>query len=679
MGSDSTISHLRADERMFTHDALLSSLRAQFRATNHPMRNNIDVSPPASYPALKKLAGLLPTLRVGALLLLALLPVTAQQLFPLHDVRPGLHGVGRTVFQGNRVEEFQVEILGLLENLTPKQTIILAKLSGGPLGETGVMQGMSGSPVYIDGKLVGAIALGFPFSKQAIAGIQPIEQMLADATFPAKPGTAPARGELGLLGNAPGDTPGPVIRITTPHSSDSLSTAHPDSRNLAVSGAPSFWPALGNLTEISTPLALSGFTPRTLQIFGSQFRKLGFEPQQGVSAGSPASQQYTGTVIPGSMISVELLTGDMVMSADGTVTYVNGNRVYAFGHRFLDGGTTELPFARADVVALLPTLNTSFKLSAAREWVGTMLSDRSSAIAGEIGRRAHMVPITISVHSAPSGTHDYHFEVVHDRLLTPFITQAAIFSTIDRTERTIGAGTLRLRGRIEWEGNVPPLDIRDIFVSDSGLAQQVSSDAVVPLGFVLGAGFSNLKMKSMSFDLEPVESKRLLHIAQVWASAHEIHPGDTLHVTTLLQGENGVELTRTAAYRIPVGAPLGTLNLTLSDAATLNSPDFAGLSQSQAQTPQELVQMINAFRGSQAAYLRVWRQEPAFTIAGPLPGGDLTDPPPSVMLVLADPSASANSNAAFTLTRGSSVEEIKLPVDGYAVMGAKTIQVEVKE
>ena len=121
------------------------------------------------------------------LLLLSACLAGAQNFFPLQDVRPGLRGVGRTVFQGDRIEEFQVEILGVLQNLGPKQTIILARLSGGPLAETGVLQGMSGSPVYIDGKLLGAIALGFPFSKQAIAGIQPIEAMLADATFSAPP------------------------------------------------------------------------------------------------------------------------------------------------------------------------------------------------------------------------------------------------------------------------------------------------------------------------------------------------------------------------------------------------------------------------------------------------------------------------------------------------------------
>ncbi|MGA8027582.1 MAG: SpoIVB peptidase S55 domain-containing protein [Bryobacteraceae bacterium] len=572
-----------------------------------------------------------------------------QPFFPLADVRPGLRGIGRTVFQGNRIDEFQVEILGVLENLTPKQTIILAKLSGGPLAETGIMQGMSGSPVYIDGKLLGAVALGFPYSKEPIAGITPIQQMIADVAVPARADLPVGEGPRRL--HSPADIP--------------ISSNFPS--------------PFGNLTEILTPVALSGFTPRTLQSFASNFHTLGFEPQQGVSAGTPPSQQYSGTVSPGSMISVELLSGDMNITADGTVTYVDGKHMYALGHRFLDIGSTEMPFARADVIALLPTINTSFKISMPREWVGTIVDDRSSSILGEIGRRARTIPLVISVRSPEMGAHAYHFQVVNDRLLTPFITQTAIFSAIDATERTLGAGTLHLQGRVEFQGDVPPLIIRDIFVSDSGLAQQVSADAVVSLGFVLGAGFANLHIKQISFDLEPLEIKRQLRVAQAWASSHESHPGDSVEITALLEGENGIEVTRTASYRIPAGAVTGAINFTITDANGLNFPEFAGLSSSSAHTPTQLIQFINAFRGSEAVYVRVWRQEPSFTIAGPLPGGDLSDPPPSVMLVLADPAASANSNAALTLTRGSELAEFKLPVEGYVVSGSKTVQVDVKE
>ncbi|MBV9613565.1 MAG: hypothetical protein JO091_13910, partial [Acidobacteriaceae bacterium] len=229
------------------------------------------------------------------------------------------------------------------------------------------------------------------------------------------------------------------------------------------------------------------------------------------------------------------------------------------------------------------------------------------------------------------------------------------------------------------EGDLPPLQVRDIFVSDSGLAAQVSSDAVVTLGFVLGAGFTDLHVKNLSYTLEPIEAKRQLHIAQAWASAREAHPGDPVTITALFEGENGLAFTRSATYKIPTGAPLGALNFTVSDAATINAPDFAGLTQSALRTSEQLIKTINDFRGSEAAYVRVWRQAPAFTISGPQPGADLSDPPPSIMLILADPSSSGTTNAALTMLRGSQVAELQLPVANFVVTGAKTIQVEVKE
>ncbi len=571
----------------------------------------------------------------------------------MRDVRPGLTGIGRTVFSGNRIEEFQVQILGVLENLTPRQSIILAKLSGGPLAETGVLQGMSGSPVYINGKLLGAVALGFPFSRQAIAGIQPIEQMLAPD------GAAADRKEVAnQFRNG-------FIDVQTLSSSSNADEM------------PGVTPSLGHLKQIFTPLSLSGITPRTVQVFADGFRRLGFDPQQGVSSGSPASQNFGGRVAPGSMISVQLLSGDMSVSADGTVTYVDGNKVYAFGHRFLDSGPTELPFARADVVALLPSLNSSFKLSAAREWVGTITSDLSTAIAGEIGKVTRTIPMVVSVRSPSGKAHDYHMQVVNDRLMTPFLVQTAMFSAIDATERTVGGGTLRVNGAITFEGATEPLRIRDIFVSDAGVAQQGSAEAVVPMGFVLGAGFQGLRPKEIRYSIESITKKQQLRIAQAWVSRGQVRPGETLEVNFLLQGEDGFETTKAASYRLPAGLPLGALNITVSDALTLNSPDFAGLSQSAFRSPAQLVDAINQYRAGDSAYIRIWRQQPSFVISGPMPSGELTDPPPSVALILADASSSPVSSAASTLLRGSQIAELRVAVDGYFISGARTVQVEV--
>lgn len=246
-----------------------------------------------------------------------------------------MKGIGRTVFSGTKIEEFGVEILGVLENSGPQQNIILARLSGGPLEKTGVMQGMSGSPVYIDGRLVGAVALSFPFSKEPIAGIRPIEEMLRSA--PAAPRT--------------------------------MARANPFAYSAEFPAPGSAQAGSERLIEISSPLWLGGFTRSTIDQFAPQLRAAGLEPVQGASAGtaSQAGGPKPGKLEPGSMISVQLVTGDLSAGADGTVTEVDGDRVFAFGHRFLGGGETALPFARAEVVTLLASINSSFKISTSRE------------------------------------------------------------------------------------------------------------------------------------------------------------------------------------------------------------------------------------------------------------------------------------------------------------------------
>ncbi len=573
--------------------------------------------------------------------LLSLFSVTlawGQEFFPLKDVHAGLHGIGKTVFQGDQIEEFQVEILGVLENFGPKQPIVLARLSGGPLAETGILQGMSGSPVYIDGKLLGAVALGFPFSKEPICGIQPIEGMISGA----------ASGSV-----------------------------------LAHSGADSRAPgSLGNLADILTPLSVSGFTARTVTTFDSAWRRAGLLSQplsaNTLVAASGEMSPKSMRLQPGSMISVGLVTGDWNMTADGTVTYIDGKNIYAFGHRLLGLGPTEIPLAYSNVIACIPSTNSSFKLSSPQQWIGTILSDHATAIAGEVGRTARTIPVEIAVQSGSTGAHSYHVQVVNDRLLTPFLTQAVLFSTLDATERAIGTGTLKLQGEVRFEGNLPPLRLHDIFVSDSGLTQQAAADAVVTLAFVLGGGFRDLRVKDISFRLEELDSKKQLRLAQAWTSAHDVRGGETVEITAVLQGENGVEMVKTIPYKVPVGAPLGALNLTLSDGNTLNFPEFAGIAQTQFQTATSLIEAVNRYRNSESLYVRVWRQQTGFNVAGAMPGGELSDPPPSVALVLADTSSTASSGATAN-TRGSDVAQLSTEVKGYVVTGAKTIQIEVKE
>src|SRR5437762_3308708 len=244
------------------------------------------------------------------------------RVLPVKDLRAGMQGIGKTVFSGDTIDEFQVEILGVLENIGPKQSLILARLSGGPIEKTGVLQGMSGSPVYIEGRLIGAVAMAFPFSKEPIAGIRPIEEML----------DVPNRG------------PEPPLRAQVSLTDTNLTRALPKRGELVIGD--------GKMIDIATPVSFSGFTRNTIETFAPQLRALGLEPTQGIAGGGRIQNKMgeRSALKPGSMISVQLVTGDLTIGADGTVTYIDGEKIYAFGHRFLSIGSTDLPFARAEVL-----------------------------------------------------------------------------------------------------------------------------------------------------------------------------------------------------------------------------------------------------------------------------------------------------------------------------------------
>jgi hypothetical protein len=561
--------------------------------------------------------------RYLAALIAASVLTAAPVIFPLKDIRPGQKGAGRTVFSGSKVEEFQVEVLGVLENIGPHQSIILARLSGGPLAETGVMQGMSGSPVYIDGKLAGAVALGFPQAKAAIAGIRPIEDMLR-----VEPQTKAA------------------VAAATP-------------RQKYLSGDL-------RLEEIATPVSFSGFSASTLEHFAPQLRDLGLDPRQGVSGGGnpPDRLGDPKTLEPGSMISVQLLSGDMSVSADGTVTAIDGNRIYAFGHRFLSSGTTDLPFARAEVLALLPNLNSSFKISQAKEWMGTITEDRDTAVTGLTGRRASMSPMEIRVAS-----NTYHMSVIQDRVMTPLVAQMAVFSAIDSTERAVGAATYSIRGRAEFDGGSVKLD--NIYSGDVNVAALASVGTAAPLSYALGSGFDAFHLKNIVLEIVPLSTRNQVQIAEVLAP-RQAHPGDDVNLTIVLSGENGSETVKKTQYKIPVGAPAGLLYVTVSDATTTNLVDVQTAMGSPARSPSQVFGLLNGLRSNTNAYVRLWRAETNYTVEG----HELPGVPASLAIIL----GKAQTGAPNLLTaRGTKVAEIEIPAGETVVSGSKTIQIEVKE
>jgi len=508
------------------------------------------------------------------------------------------------------------------------------------------MQGMSGSPVYIDGELVGAVAMAFPYAKDPIAGIRPIEDMVRSSSIAASP---PQR---------------PLIALADRDLTRALPRPQP-----ALTG-----PGPERLIDIATPVSFGGFTRATLEAFAPQLRTLGLEPRQGITGGGSIEPGMgnPADLKPGSMISVQLMAGDYSVGADGTVTYIDGNRVYAFGHRFLDVGATDLPFARADVITLLPSLNTSFKLSTAREWMGAISHDNNTAVTGEIGKRAAMVPISIAVSHGSRAVQSYQLRIVNDPLLSPLLVQMAVYSVIDETERTVGVSSIRVSGEIEFQNAPAPVLLNNMFAADTGSAAQVSLSAAIPVAYVMQSSFDSLQLKKVALDIQAYDQKKQLTIDSVSVSRREVRAGEKLRLNVLLTGENGVETARQFDYDVPIGAEPGTLYFTVADAGATNLADFRQVLTVNPRSPAQLITTVNNLHPNTKAYVRVWRADPAYQ----LEGVDLPDPPASVALILAGTQA---SHSGITQTRNAKLAEMEVDGGDMVISGVKTVQVEIRE
>ena len=579
-------------------------------------------------------------LAVILVLLAGAVPAAAQTpILPLRDVRPGMIATGRTVFHGAQIDDFRAEILGVLENIGPRQSIILARLSGGPIEKTGVLQGMSGSPVYYEGKLLGAVALSFPFSKEPIAGIRPIEEMLLAASTPP----TPPRAEL-------------------PNNPFNLAALLPTPNHYDL--GPS------RLTEIATPFWMSGFSRAAFDHFAPLLRAAGLEPVQGLSAGQSPSPQNPNPAPPepGSMISVQLITGDLAAGADGTVTHVDGNTIYAFGHRFLSTGDSEMPFARAEVMTLLASQNSSFKISASKEPLGVITQDRSAAITGTLGAQATLTPVSIRLRSRTGAArdHTYRMNIVRDRLLTPLLLQMAVFSTIDATERTTGLSSLDVKARIDLSNGLPSIPFENVYTSELAAPNMASGALAAPIAALMQSGFDRLQVSGIHLDIEVTNDKRQLQIENFWASKREGRPGETIELTALFAGDNGQEMTRTVSYTIPVGAPLGPLYFTVADGAQSNLAEYRQFLIAPPKTEPQLLGFLRGLRPNTKAFVRVWRSAPSWIVQGET----LPAPPPSLTLLLGQ---------SQVQSPGAKVDEIEIASGGYMMTGSKTIAIEVKE
>ena len=579
-----------------------------------------------------------------------------------------MRGIGKTVFQGTTIEQFDAEVLGVLKNFAPKQDMILTRLSGGPLDKTGVIAGMSGSPVYIDGKLIGAVAFAFPFAKEPIAGIQPIHQMLD--LLDLRP-SALQRASVPGSGSLPVESPAAFVLDQY----QKVAEGRPISELLLLQSATaSTFQAAGaapTLMRIQTPLLVSGVSATALQQFAPLFNAFGFLPVQ--AGGGTSARNIAGAstkLEPGSSVNVELIRGDLSWSANGTVTHVDGNKIYAFGHPNLLAGPTDVPMSAGYVISLLPNVQNSFKLAVPLDVVGAFRQDRSTGIGGLLGERSKMIPVDVKLTTSMKTVNQYSFEVADDRFLTPALMNFAVFNSITASERALGELTLSVNGKIHLK-NQETVNIGNVFSGDNNGALMASSAAVSPIQYLMTSGYDGVIIEKVDLEITSVDRKTNAQLDRITIDKSEVRPGDTVMLTAYLRAGNGSTVAEQYPVLVPAGLPAGTVQLLVGDGTTVTTAELRRGPSSVPTGLRQVINELNKLRRNDRLYVKILSSD-----AGVIIGGEeLPSVPPSLAAVINTDRSSSRSVAG---TRSSTIREFELPQSQYVIQGQRSLNLTVK-
>ena len=582
------------------------------------------------------------------------------ELFPLEDLRPGMKGTARTVFSGSETEDFNVEILGVLPGFPgPRQSAIIAKLSGANVEKTGVFAGMSGSPVYIDGKIVGAIAFSFPFSKEPIAGITPIKQMI-DLFNKGSENAQPKEPRVVSFSQLAGtdwkpNLPKPAVS--------------PVSLLAPVSAGSPLLPLLGQqMTPIATPLVFSGISQESLAAFAPQLVASGLLPVSGAGGSAPITplaEVNGNTFPPGSSISVQLVRGDYSLAAAGTVTLRDGDRIYAFGHPFLSLGASDMPMAESSVVTVISNMNNSFKLAVPGRMVGAISQDRASGIFGLLRQAPKMIPVKVNLHTSRERTETYSYEIANDSFLTPLLLNITLFNTITSSERVLGDSTISVKGEIKVKGQ-QSIQIDRRFSANNSAIMAAGSIAA-PVGSLLTSGFDDVQLDGITLDIASTETKYAGTLERITLDRTEVRRGEKIEVQAYVRTESGKQFVQRIPIQIPEDAALGQLLVFVGDGGALQEGSPA-----KSFVPQDLSQLvkaINTVKKSDRLYVKLFRITPGAVIGT----SELPSLPPSMVATL----NSDRTSGGYTPTVLSPVWETELPPAEFVISGQQLIPVDV--
>ena len=583
------------------------------------------------------------------------------RLLPLDDVRAGMKGVARTVFAGSDTEEFGVEILGVLPGFPgARQSTIIGRLSGSNVDRTGVFAGMSGSPVFIDGRLVGAIAYSFPFSKEPICGITPIAQMIdifeQGNDRPAN--SEPRSFSFSQLASA-------EWKASLPRQPVSAMTLIAP----VTAGSPLI-PLMGQqIQPIATPVVFSGISQESLSLFSTELTNSGLLPVSGVGGSAAITRMAAAnekTLTPGTTVSVQLVRGDYSVAAAGTVTFRDGDRVYAFGHPFLSLGTADMPMTEGSVVTVIPNTYNSFKLAVPGQMVGAISQDRSTGVFGQLGREPKMIPVKINLHTSRGRTEQFSYEVVNDEFLTPLLVNLTIFNSIAARERSLGESTISIRGQINLKGH-DPIAIERRF-SNGNAPMLAAGSVATPISALLGSGFDGVDINAIDLDVTSSDTRNTAILERISLDRTEISRGARVEIQAYVRTDSGKQFVERIPVEIPADLPPGQLLIFVGDGSALQESSSA-----RAFVPRDLGQLVNTInklKKNDRLYVRLYRTTPGVVIGT----SEMPNLPPSVVATLNN----ERSSGGYTATALSPIYEQELAPAEFVISGQQVLSVVVR-
>ncbi len=546
-----------------------------------------------------------------------------ETFWQVDDLRAGMKGTGRTVVKGTKIESFHAEIIGVLRNTSPGRDMVLCRLSGLNLEKTGVIAGMSGSPIYMQGKLLGAVAYTWPFGKEPIAGITPFSQMHDYVASYEKRDLA-ERDKVKRIGlSAPLNLEG--------RSYDRVTVSH-DFNNPQPTMADGLW-----LVPLRTPLVATGMTANSLALLRDTLSRHGMVPVQGGGVGGNIPEEDRNTpLLPGGALSVALVTGDFDMSGIGTVTHIEGKRVYGFGHPFFGLGACEFPLMTGYVHVIYPRQTISFKMGSPLRTVGVINADVSTCIAGWLDRQPDLLPVSVTLRREAGLAKTFNVRLVRQRTMMPMLLQAVLTNSVDMEGDLPEEMTAHLKARIEVEGRDPVL-VNDVFSGSTVAGNRAPQALFTQLGLLVSQlnfnPFANVKINRIECVTEILAGRRSADIEAVELDSDTYAPGETVKANVFLRTFKGGRQRVPIALTLPADLPDGNYSASVGD-------DLANARQelrdnpvlSSPQSVDQLFQSLQVITSVKRTNLTVRLQLSGTGVA--LGGKTLPNLPPSVVQIL---------------------------------------------